>query len=70
MICNNCGNTFEDGNRFCPYCGTPVQIQQNIPALLNQVPPLNQAPPQNSMQPQNPVMKKIVLIRSFLAVII
>jgi TonB family protein len=25
MICNNCGNTIDPSNRFCPKCGTPVQ---------------------------------------------
>lgn len=24
MICNNCGNQVEEGNKFCNRCGTPV----------------------------------------------
>ncbi|HET6893146.1 MAG TPA: cytochrome c oxidase assembly factor Coa1 family protein, partial [Pyrinomonadaceae bacterium] len=25
MICNNCGNTIDPSNKFCPKCGAPVQ---------------------------------------------
>ena len=31
--CSNCGKSFKDGTRFCPYCGTGLQIE-----LSNQVP--------------------------------
>lgn len=23
MICNNCGNNYDDNNNFCPHCGAP-----------------------------------------------
>lgn len=25
MICGNCGQSFPDGSRFCPYCGRPAE---------------------------------------------
>ena len=46
MICNNCGNTLESFNRFCPKCGAPA-------------PPQYQAPspgPSPYSPPQSPVM--------------
>ena len=27
MVCNNCGNSIETFNRFCPKCGAPAQFQ-------------------------------------------
>jgi TonB family protein len=37
MICNNCGNSIETFNRFCPKCGAPVQFQtpSSGPAQFN-----------------------------------
>lgn len=32
MICNNCGNTLESFNRFCPKCGAPAPPQYQAPA--------------------------------------
>lgn len=29
MICNVCGKEFQDGNTFCPYCGSKVNITQS-----------------------------------------
>lgn len=26
MFCGNCGKNLQDGERFCPYCGTPVEL--------------------------------------------
>ncbi|MBR0377996.1 MAG: zinc ribbon domain-containing protein [Lachnospiraceae bacterium] len=28
--CSNCGRMLEDGCRFCPYCGSPVLIHNNM----------------------------------------
>lgn len=28
MICGKCGRQFPDGNRFCPYCGTRVDVSK------------------------------------------
>ena len=37
MICNNCGNSIQTFNRFCPKCGAPVQFQtpSSGPAQFN-----------------------------------
>ena len=32
MICTNCGTQFEDGNAFCPNCGTPAAQPAPAPA--------------------------------------
>jgi len=32
MICNNCGNTLESFNRFCPKCGAPAPPQYQAPS--------------------------------------
>ena len=32
MICTNCGTQYEDGNAFCPNCGTPAAQPAPAPA--------------------------------------
>ena len=32
MFCTNCGSLFEDGNAFCPNCGTPAAQPAPAPA--------------------------------------
>lgn len=29
MYCKNCGKLVEEGNKFCPYCGTKVIETEN-----------------------------------------
>ena len=33
--CSNCGRMLDDGCRFCPYCGSPVLIQNNMKPAAN-----------------------------------
>ena len=33
--CSNCGRMLEDGCRFCPYCGSPVLIHNNMKPAAN-----------------------------------
>lgn len=30
MYCSNCGTRLDEGVRYCPYCGTPVQTAQTL----------------------------------------
>lgn len=36
MYCKNCNKMIPDGTTFCPYCGTPQQVQQNEPVGYQQ----------------------------------
>ena len=29
MFCKNCGEKIPDGEKYCPYCGTPVDIESD-----------------------------------------
>ena len=33
--CSNCGRMLDDGCRFCPYCGSPVLIHNNMKPAAN-----------------------------------
>ena len=33
--CSNCGRMLEDGCRFCPYCGSPILIHNNMKPAAN-----------------------------------
>ncbi len=44
MICTNCGTQFEDGNAFCPNCGTPAAQPAPAPAPAQAAPQYNYAP--------------------------
>jgi len=41
--CKNCGNKLDDGVKFCPKCGNPIegdtQVQQSVDNSFNQEPP-------------------------------
>ena len=44
MICTNCGTQFEDGNAFCPNCGTPAAQPAPAPAPAAAQPQYGYAP--------------------------
>lgn len=66
MYCKNCNKMIPDGTTFCPYCGTPQQVQQNAPVGYQEddsatvlVDNANLGYPNNNMQPQaNPVYQQ------------
>ena len=53
MFCSNCGSTFEDGNAFCPMCGSPAATPAPAPAPAPapQAAPTYNYAPAPSMQP-------------------
>ena len=51
MFCTNCGTNFEDGNAFCPNCGSPVAQPAPAPAPAPQAAPTYNYAPQP--QPQS-----------------
>ena len=71
MICNTCGGSIEDYNRFCPKCGAAVQLQVPPPTG-----PGSYSPPQQQMYsgPTPPARKsscgKIILILGIILVLL
>lgn len=35
MTCKSCGNSLKDGDKFCPYCGTPVESNSGVNQTIN-----------------------------------
>jgi TonB family protein len=73
MICNNCGNTLESFNRFCPKCGAPAppQYQAPSPGPSPYTPP--QAPMMGGPMGQPPKKSgcgKIILILAIILLVL
>ena len=72
MICNNCGNTLELFNRFCPKCGAPAPPQYQAPSPG----PSPYLPPQSPMmggpmaQPKKSGCGKVILILAIILLVV
>ncbi len=56
MFCTKCGNTIDDGARFCTRCGAPVQAVTEQPQTEA---PQQYAPAQQTYQPQRPAQQAL-----------
>ena len=56
MYCENCGKLIEEGNKFCPYCGTKLvgteeKVEEEIPhEIQTDKIPEQEIPKRNTMQ--------------------
>ena len=54
MFCTNCGRTLNDGEKFCPYCGTAVAKPDSVPEpgpVVDSIPNPEPTPFVNSQAP-------------------
>lgn len=61
-ICNHCGNTLEEGSKFCVHCGAPVDINQDEPMEIVQTEEVEEAKAikshTDSFVPKEPTFQK------------
>ena len=55
MYCENCGKLIEEGNKFCPYCGTKlVGTDEKVEEEISHEIRTDEIPEQVINNPQNP----------------
>ena len=60
MFCIKCGSKLNDGDKFCTYCGSAVEVakqENDVTAVVEEV--AKEVVVESSAQPEEPVRKKI-----------
>lgn len=70
MICNSCGSSIENFNRFCPKCGAPVPFQVPTPGASPYSPPPQQPMFSGPVVPRKSSCGKIILIVGIILVLL